>query len=134
MCYGGFLICNVSAYEAEHYAFVGLFAVAFLFHAILRIFDTAAWTSNDDAVTNRRSIPAAIVIFIGCAAFAFMVAIQYELQSDAAPRWIELFVDHKGFYIIEVVGFSALLLFTPFDLWALGPRVKPPDAGPPKLG
>lgn len=101
VCYGGFLICNVSKYEFEHYVFVGLFAVAFLVHAVLRLVDTKAWNASVPTASQSNTL-AAVIVSLGFLFFLTMVLIQMGLHTDDPPAWLEGFKDAGGFYYTEV--------------------------------
>lgn len=158
VCYGGFLICNVSKYEFEHYVFVGLFAVAFLVHAVLRLVDTKAWNAAVPTASQSNTL-AAVIVSLGFLFFLTMVLIQMGLHTDDPPAWLEGFKDAGGFYytevrplharrcfmrvgascasglhrsacsrgVVQVLGFSMLLSFTPADLYALSDEAAPPQ-------
>jgi len=104
VCYGGFLICNVSKYEFEHFVFVSFFAVAFFVHAVLRVYDTQAWTGIAPASGRSAGTLSAVIVTLGFLFFFTMVLIQIGLSTDAPPDWLEGFKDAGGFYYIEVSG------------------------------
>jgi len=102
VCYGGFLICNVSKYEFEHFVFVSLFALAFFVHAVLRVYDTQAWTGIVSTSGRSAGTLSAVIVTLGFLFFSAMVLIQLGLHADEPPGWLEGFKDAGGFYYIEV--------------------------------
>ena len=91
--YAGFLISNVGSYPDAHYAFVAVFSVGFAWHAVLRYSDL-------------RCALAQIVLVVGVVAFIAMIVLT------------ALDVDSLWFWATECIGFTALLTFTPAELYA----------------